>query len=36
MVGALDANLSLERLLIYPAGHEMPQTCLGPTESPCI
>ncbi len=36
MVGALDANLSLERLLIYPAGHEMPQTCLGPAESPCI
>lgn len=35
-VGALDANFSLERLLIYPAGHEMPQSYLGPAESPCI
>lgn len=35
-VGALDPNLSLERLLIYPAGHDRPQSYLGPAESPCI
>lgn len=35
-VGAMDPNLSLERLLIYPVGHQMPQSYLGPAESPCL
>lgn len=35
-VGAMDPNLSLERLLICPVGHQMPQSYLGPAESPCI
>ena len=32
-IGAVDPNFSLERILIYPAGHQMPETYLGPTES---
>ena len=32
-LGAVDPNLSLERILIYPVGHEMPESYLGPKES---
>ena len=32
-IGAVDPNFSLERLLIYPAGHVMPESYLGPQES---
>ena len=32
-VGAVDPNLSLERILIFPADHILPKTYLGPTES---
>ena len=32
-LGAVDPNLSLERILIYPAGHVMPESYLGPQES---
>jgi len=35
-IGAVDPNLSLERILIYPAGHVMPASYLGPQESTCI
>ncbi len=35
-IGAVDPNLSLERILIYPAGHVMPESYLGPQESACI
>ena len=35
-VGAVDPNFSLERILIYPEGHVMPQSYLGPQESACI
>ena len=35
-IGAVDPNLILERILIYPAGHVMPESYLGPQESPCI
>ena len=32
-LGAVDPNLILERILIYPAGHVMPESYLGPQES---
>jgi len=32
-VGALDPNLSLERILIYPEAHRLPKSYLGPQES---
>ncbi len=32
-VSAIDPNFSLERLLVYPAGHHMPESYLGPAES---
>lgn len=32
-VGAVDPNLILERILIYPVGHVMPESYLGPRES---
>ena len=32
-VGAVDPNFSLERLLIYPEGHVLPESYLGPAES---
>ena len=32
-LGALDPNLSLERILIYPEGHRLPESYLGPRES---
>ena len=35
-IGAVDPNFSLERILIYPAGHVMPASYLGPQESTCI
>ena len=35
-IGAVDPNLSLERILIYPEGHVMPESYLGPQESACI
>jgi len=35
-IGAVDPNLILERILIYPAGHVMPESYLGPQESACI
>jgi len=35
-IGAVDPNLILERILIYPAGHVMPESYLGPAESPCL
>ena len=35
-IGALDPNFSLERILIYPAGHVMPESYLGPQESACM
>ena len=35
-IGAADPNLILERLLIYPAGHELPVSYLGPAESPIL
>lgn len=35
-IGAVDPNFSLERLLIYPAGHVMPESYLGPQESTCL
>ena len=35
-VGAVDPNFSLERILIYPADHVMPESYLGPLESACI
>ena len=35
-IGAVDPNLILERILIYPAGHVLPESYLGPQESPCI
>jgi hypothetical protein len=35
-IGAVDPNFSLERILIYPAGHVMPESYLGPQESACI
>ena len=35
-VGAVDPNFSLERILIYPAGHVLPESYLGPQESACL
>ena len=35
-IGAVDPNLSLERILIYPEGHVMPESYLGPKESACL
>ena len=35
-IGAVDPNLILERILIYPADHVMPESYLGPAESPCL
>ena len=35
-IGAVDPNFSLERILLYPAGHVMPESYLGPQESACI
>ncbi len=35
-IGAVDPNLILERILIYPAGHVMPESYLGPQESPLL
>ena len=35
-LGAADPNLILERLLIYPEGHKLPDNCLGPQESPLL
>ena len=35
-IGAVDPNLSLERILIYPEGHVMPASYLGPKESACL
>jgi len=32
-IGAVDPNFSLERILIYPEGHVMPESYLGPQES---
>jgi len=32
-LAALDPNLSLERLIIYPEGHRLPESYLGPQES---
>jgi len=32
-IGAVDPNLSLERILIYPEGHKLPESYLGPQES---
>ncbi len=32
-LGAVDPNLILERILIYPVGHELPGSYLGPQES---
>ncbi len=32
-LAAVDPNLSLERLLVYPAGHKLPASYLGPAES---
>ncbi len=32
-IGAVDPNFSLERILIYPAGHALPESYLGPKES---
>ena len=32
-IGAVDPNLSLERLLIWPEGHQLPASYLGPRES---
>jgi hypothetical protein len=36
VIGAVDPNLILERILIYPADHVMPESYLGPQESACI
>lgn len=33
-IAALEPNLSLERIMIYPAGHRLPESYLGPEESP--
>lgn len=33
VIGAVDPNFSLERILIYPDGHKLPESCLGPLES---
>ena len=33
-VSALEENLSLERMLVYPEGHRLPDSYLGPEESP--
>ena len=35
-IGAVDPNFSLERILIYPADHTLPESYLGPQESACI
>ena len=35
-IGAVDPNFILERILIYPADHVMPESYLGPQESACI
>ncbi len=35
-IGAVDPNLILERILLYPAGHVMPESYLGPAESPLL
>ncbi len=35
-LAAIDPNFSLERLLIYPVGHALPKSYLGPKESACI
>ncbi len=35
-IGAVDPNLILERILLYPAGHELPVSYLGPKESPLL
>ena len=35
-IGAVDPNFILERILIYPEGHVMPESYLGPQESACI
>ncbi len=35
-LSAIDPNWSLERILIYPAGHVMPQSYLGPRESALV
>jgi len=32
-IGAVDPNLSLERILLWPEGHKLPQSYLGPVES---
>ena len=36
VIGAVDPNLILERILIFPADHVMPESYLGPQESACI
>ncbi len=33
-VGAVDPGLIMERILIYPNGHRLPESYLGPEESP--
>ncbi len=33
---AIDPNFSLERILIFPRGHRMPESYLGPKESPIL
>ncbi len=35
-LGAVDPNLSLERILVHPAGHTLPESYLGPVESPLL
>ena len=35
-IGAVDPNFSLERILIYPQGHVVPASYLGPKESACL
>ena len=35
-LGAVDPNLILERILIYPEGHKLPNSYLGPQESPLL
>ena len=35
-IGAVDPNFSLERILIYPTDHTLPESYLGPQESACI
>ena len=35
-LGAVDPNFILERILIYPEGHVLPESYLGPMESTCL